>query len=80
MLALSLVLAALIGLSLVLCGQLQYLQFEWALPIAFLAAAATGMLGGLILAHRISSGSWRRAFASGIVALGTFLAVENLLP
>jgi uncharacterized protein len=63
-----------------LLGQLRYVQFEWALTLAFLAAAAIGMLGGLILAHRISSGSLRRAFAFAIVALGTFLILKNLLP
>lgn len=63
-----------------LLGQFRYVQFDWALTLAFLSAAAIGMIGGLILARRISSGSLRRAFAFAIVALGTFLIVKNLLP
>lgn len=63
-----------------LLGQFRYVQFDWALTLAFLSAAAIGMIGGLIMARRISSGSLRRAFAFAIVALGTFLIVKNLLP
>jgi uncharacterized membrane protein YfcA len=63
-----------------LLGQLRYVQFEWALTLAFLAAAASGMLGGLTLANRISSRSLRLAFAWSIIALGTFLLLKNLLP
>ncbi|HEV2247366.1 MAG TPA: sulfite exporter TauE/SafE family protein [Terriglobia bacterium] len=62
-----------------LLGQFRYVQFEWALTLAFLSAAAIGMISGLILARRISSGSLRRAFAFAIVALGTFIIVKNLL-
>ena len=62
-----------------LLGQLRYVQFEWGLTLGFLAAAAIGMLGGLTLAIRISSGSLRRAFAWSIIALGTFLLLKNLL-
>ena len=62
-----------------LLGQLRYVQFEWPLTFAFLAAAATGMLGGLIVAKRISSGALRRAFASSIITLGIFLFLKNIL-
>jgi uncharacterized protein len=62
-----------------LLGQIRYVQFEWALTHGVLAAAAIGMLGGLNLASRISSGSLRRAFAWSIIALGTFLLLKNLL-
>jgi uncharacterized protein len=63
-----------------LLGQVRYVQFDWVLTLAFLSTAAIGMIGGLILARRISSGSLRRAFAFAIVALGIFLIVKNLLP
>ena len=62
-----------------LLGQLRYVQFDWVLTLAFLAAAAIGMLGGLMLAKRISPGSLRRAFAWSIIALGAVLLLKNLL-
>ena len=62
-----------------LVGQLQYVQFEWGLTLEFFVAAAIGMLGGLMLANRISSRSLHRFFAWSIMALGTFLLLKNLI-
>jgi uncharacterized membrane protein YfcA len=47
--------------------------------LAFLAAASIGMLGGVALAGRISSGMLRRGFAWSVIALGGFLLIKNFL-
>lgn len=62
-----------------LLGQLRYVSFPLPLTLAFLAAAAAGMLGGLALAARVSSQSLRRAFAWIIIALGVFLLLNQAL-
>jgi uncharacterized protein len=60
-------------------SQLRYVQIEWGVTLAFLAAAAVGMLGGLALAGRVSSGMLRRGFAWSVIALGGFLLIKNFL-
>jgi uncharacterized protein len=60
-----------------LLGQLRFVEFEWPLTVAFLAAAMVGMLGGLALASRFSSQVLRRAFAWIILTLGGFLLLKN---
>jgi uncharacterized membrane protein YfcA len=60
-------------------SQLRYVQIEWGVTLAFLAAAAAGMLGGLALAGRVSSGMLRRGFAWSVIALGGFLLIKNFL-
>jgi uncharacterized membrane protein YfcA len=62
-----------------LLSHLRYIQIEWGVTLAFLAAAAIGMLGGLALAGRISSGMLRRGFAWSVIALGGFLLIKNFL-
>jgi len=62
-----------------LLGQLHYTQFNWSLTLAFLAAAALGMVAGLSLAHRIPSLALRRFFSCSIILLGAILLLQNLL-
>jgi uncharacterized membrane protein YfcA len=62
-----------------LLGQLRFVEFEWPLTVAFLAAAMVGMLGGLALASRFSSQVLRRAFAWVILTLGGFLLLKNCI-
>jgi uncharacterized protein len=60
-------------------SQLRYVQIDWGVTLAFLAAAAVGMLGALALAGRVSSGMLRRGFAWSVIALGGFLLIKNFL-
>lgn len=60
-------------------GQLQFVQIDWLLTLAFVAAAASGMVGGLFLTRRISSVALRRSFAWLVLALGLFVVVKNSL-
>jgi uncharacterized protein len=57
---------------------LRYVEFNWGLTLAFLATAAVGMVGGLALIARVSSGVLRRGFAWAVLVLGGFLLVKNL--
>ncbi len=60
-------------------SHLRYVQYEWGLTLAFLAAAGVGMVGGLAVADRVSGGALRRGFAWSVVALGGFLLIKNLI-
>jgi len=53
-----------------LVGQLQFAAFDWGLTAAFLASALAGMLGGSMVATRLSAEHLRRAFAWAIILLG----------
>jgi uncharacterized protein len=60
-------------------SQLRYVQFNWKVTLAFLVAAGAGMVGGYILAGRLSSNALRRGFAWSVVALGGFLLFKNMV-
>jgi len=60
-----------------LLGQLRYVDFDLPLTLAFMAAAAAGMLGGLALVNRVSSEALRRAFGWSIIALGAFVLCKH---
>lgn len=58
-------------------GQLRYVSLDWMLTLGFLSVAVVGMLGGQLLAKRLSSQTLQRGFAWAVIALGLFLVVKN---
>ena len=61
-----------------LAGQLRYVQFDWWLALAFLAAATAGMAGGVAAKGRLSERTIRKAFAFFVLAVGLAMAWQNV--
>ena len=53
-----------------LVGQLRYVNLNWHLTLAFLAAAVVGMFAGTALTGRLSASTLRRGFAWCVLLLG----------
>ena len=60
-----------------LIGQFSRVSLDIPFTFAFLAAAASGMFGGLALVNRVSSPSLRRIIAWLILAMGFFLLLNQ---
>jgi uncharacterized membrane protein YfcA len=61
-----------------LAGQLRYVQFDWCLALAFLAAATGGMAGGVAAKGRLSERTIRKSFAGFVFLVGLAMAWQNL--
>lgn len=62
-----------------LAGQLRGDALNWPVTAAFLTSAMTGMVGGSIIARRMSGEALRRGFAWAVIALGAaILGVQAL--
>ncbi|MBI5683508.1 MAG: sulfite exporter TauE/SafE family protein [Verrucomicrobia bacterium] len=61
-----------------LAGQLRYVQFDWWMALAFLAAATAGMAGGVAAKGRLSEGAIRKTFAGFVLAVGLAMAWQNV--
>ncbi len=61
-----------------LAGQLRYVQFDWWLALAFLAAATAGMAGGVAAKGRLSEHAIRKAFAGFVLTVGLAMAWQNV--
>jgi uncharacterized membrane protein YfcA len=61
-----------------LAGQLRYVQFDWWIALAFLAAATVGMAGGVAAKSRLSEHVIRKTFAGFVLAVGLAMAWQNL--
>ena len=70
---------AIIGLNCLggLIGQLRYINLNWFLTLAFLAAAIAGMFAGTALTGRLSASATRRGFAWCAMLLGLALVGWN---
>ncbi|HEV2434863.1 MAG TPA: sulfite exporter TauE/SafE family protein [Verrucomicrobiae bacterium] len=60
-----------------LIGQLRYVNLDWHLTLAFLAAAVAGMFAGTALTSRLSAATLRRGFAWCVLLLGAILVGWN---
>jgi len=60
-----------------LIGQLRYVNLNWPLTLAFLAAAVAGMFAGTVLTERLSVSTLRRGFAWCVLLLGVGLVGRN---
>lgn len=60
-----------------LVGQLRYVNLNWPLTLAFLAAAVVGMFAGTALTNRLSAAALRRGFAWCVLLLGAVLVGWN---
>lgn len=60
-----------------LVGQLRYVNLNWHLTLALLAAAVVGMFAGTALAGRLSASMLRRSFAWCVLLLGVALVGWN---
>jgi uncharacterized protein len=60
-----------------LIGQLRYVNLNWSLTLAFLAAAVVGMFAGTALTSRLAASTLRRGFAWCVLLLGVILVGWN---
>jgi uncharacterized membrane protein YfcA len=60
-----------------LIGQLRYVDLDWLLTLAFLAAAVAAMFAGTALAGRLAPSVLRRGFAWCVLLLGLTLVTWN---
>lgn len=61
-----------------LAGQLRYVQFDWWIALAFLAAATAGMAGGVAAKSRLSERAIRKTFAVFVLVVGLAMAWQNV--
>jgi len=61
-----------------LTGQLGYVQFDWWMALAFLAAATVGMAGGVAAKGRLSENAIRKTFAIFVLVIGLAMAWQNV--
>ena len=61
-----------------LAGQIRYVQFDWWMAMAFLAAATVGMAGGVAAKGRFSERAIRKMFAAFVLVVGLAMTWQNV--